>query len=109
RKSGMGRLAAPTPHRTRKGRPAMTEVASLAMEGEVAVLTVDNPPVNALSTAVRQGVQARLRKALADPQAKAVVLICAGRTFFAGADITEFGKPPVSPMLPELVDEIEAS
>lgn len=77
-------------------------------QGDVLVLTSDNPPVNALGAAVRQGLQAGIREAAADDSVKAVVIACAGRTFFAGADITEFGKPMQEPSLPALVDEIEA-
>jgi 3-hydroxyacyl-CoA dehydrogenase len=76
--------------------------------GEVLIITSDNPPVNALGAAVRQGLQAGIREAAGDPSIKAVVIACAGRTFFAGADITEFGKPMQEPGLPTLVDEIEA-
>lgn len=76
--------------------------------GEVLVLTSDNPPVNALGAAVRQGLQAGIREAAGDDSIKAVVIACAGKTFFAGADITEFGKPMQEPSLPVLVDEIEA-
>ena len=86
---------------------AESQAATLALDGEVAVLTLDNPPVNALSARLRQGLQDGLRQAAADPQAKAIVIICAGRTFIAGADITEFGKPPQGPPLPELCTEIE--
>jgi 3-hydroxyacyl-CoA dehydrogenase len=86
----------------------MTDPVTLSVEGQVAFVTVDNPPVNALSTAVRQGIQREVRAAAADDAVKAIVIICAGRTFIAGADITEFGKPPVAPLLPDLVDEIEA-
>jgi 3-hydroxyacyl-CoA dehydrogenase len=68
-------------------------VVSIAREGVVAVIAVDSPPVNALSAQVRDGMMTALREAIADPAAKAVLLICAGRTFFAGADISEFGKP----------------
>jgi 3-hydroxyacyl-CoA dehydrogenase len=82
-------------------------VADLTIEDGIAVITVNNPPVNALGAAVRDGVAARMREAAADPAAKAVVLICAGRTFFAGADITEFGKPPRGIPLGELVTLIE--
>ena len=77
-----------------------SDVAKLAVDGEVAVLTIDNPPVNALSAAVRTGLQQGLHAAAADPAVKALVIICAGRTFIAGADITEFGKPPQGPPLP---------
>lgn len=54
---------------------------------------VNSPPVNALSAAVRDGIAADMRKAGADPAVKAIVLICEGRTFIAGADISEFGSP----------------
>ena len=75
---------------------------------EILIVTVDNPPVNALGGAVRQGIQAALDEARADDNVKAVVLRCAGRTFFAGADITEFGKQMLEPALPTLVDNVEA-
>jgi 3-hydroxyacyl-CoA dehydrogenase len=88
---------------------SINSVVDLTREGEVAVITVDNPPVNALSAAVRQGLSEAFRQAEADPEVKAIALVCAGRTFLAGADITEFGKPPVEPMLPDLVDQIEAT
>ena len=65
----------------------------------VAVITVDNPPVNALSFHVRQGILDGVSAAVADPAVTAIVLICAGRTFIAGADITEFAKPPQPPSL----------
>jgi len=77
--------------------------------GDVLVVVADNPPVNALSAAVRTGLDAAIREAAEDDSVRAVVIACAGRTFFAGADITEFGKPPIEPMLPGLVDRIEAS
>lgn len=78
---------------------AINEVADLRLEGDIAVLTLDSPPVNALSADVRNGLYEGLRAAVADENARAVVLICAGRTFIAGADITEFGggsKPSAS-------------
>ena len=65
-----------------------------------AVITIDNPPVNALSWHVRQGLVDGMHQAVADGAA-AVVLICAGRTFIAGADISEFGGAPRGPSLPE--------
>ncbi len=88
---------------------AITQSVSLDRRGRVAVLTVDNPPVNALSQHVRQGLREGLAQAVADPGASAVVLACAGRTFIAGADITEFGKPPQPPVLWEVLDAIERS
>ncbi len=80
---------------------------SIQHEGEIAVVTVDNPPVNALGQALRQGLWDAVGTLDADPSVRAVVLICAGRTFIAGADVTEFGKPPVQPHLPDLVDRLE--
>ncbi|APG85521.1 3-hydroxyacyl-CoA dehydrogenase NAD-binding domain-containing protein [Sinorhizobium americanum] len=75
--------------------------------GEIAVVTVDNPPVNALSQVVRQGLLEAAKALDADPSVKAIVLTCAGRTFIAGADVGEFGKPPMPPQLPDLVSRIE--
>ena len=76
-------------------------------DGDILVIISDNPPVNALGHAVRAGLAAAISEAAADDGIKAVVIRCDGRTFFAGADITEFGKPPVAPSLPEVVDAIE--
>jgi len=82
-------------------------VADYSVEGEVAIVTIDFPPVNALSQAVREGLKLGVEKAETDPAVKATVIICAGRTFIAGADITEFGKPPAAPYLPDVLDRIE--
>jgi len=84
-------------------------VTSLVVEDGIGILSINYPPVNALSQAVREGLVQGMRKANADPAIKAVVLICEGRTFLAGADITEFGKPPRAPSLFEAQDEIEAA
>ncbi|TRO97180.1 3-hydroxyacyl-CoA dehydrogenase [Glycocaulis profundi] len=78
-------------------------------DGDVLVVTSDNPPVNALGQAVRAGLADAIAQAASDDAIRAVVIACEGRTFFAGADITEFGKPPVGPSLPEVIDAIEAS
>ena len=75
--------------------------------GDVLIILSNNPPVNALSTAVRQGLVDAIATAEADDSVKAVVIACEGQTFFAGADITEFGKPPQQPWLPVVVDTIE--
>lgn len=75
--------------------------------GEIAVVTVDNPPVNALSQELRQSLWDAAETLDTDPSVRAVVLICAGRTFIAGADVNEFGKPPMPPHLPDLVKRIE--
>src|SRR5512146_1519503 len=77
--------------------------------GAVALVIVDSPPVNALGHAVRSGLKRELDAAIADPAAAAVVLLCAGRTFIAGADIAELGKPRPEPLTPTLIATIEAS
>ncbi|WOK35860.1 3-hydroxyacyl-CoA dehydrogenase NAD-binding domain-containing protein [Sphingomonas sp. C3-2] len=82
-------------------------VVTTERHGEVLVIISNNPPVNALGAAVRQGLKAGLEEALGDDAVKAVVIRCDGRTFFAGADITEFGKGPVEPGLHEILAMIE--
>ena len=84
----------------------LTESVSLDHDGSVAVITIDNPPVNALSWHVRQGLVDGMQQAVADGAA-AIVLICAGRTFIAGADISEFGEAPRGPSLPEAQNAME--
>ncbi|HEX4761242.1 MAG TPA: 3-hydroxyacyl-CoA dehydrogenase NAD-binding domain-containing protein [Sphingomicrobium sp.] len=85
-----------------------TSPISTRKYGPVLLILSNNPPVNALSTAVRQGLVAAIEEAESDDSVKAVVIACEGQTFFAGADITEFGKPPQQPWLPMVVDRIEA-
>ena len=75
--------------------------------GNIAIIIIDNPPVNALSHAVRSGVSEQIAINDENDNVDAIILMCAGRTFCAGADITEFGKPPLDPSLPNLIDEIE--
>jgi len=87
----------------------MTSPIRTERHGEVLVIISDNPPVNALGAAVRQGLEAAIKEGVADASVEAMVIRCDGRTFFAGADITEFGKPMQEPALPMLVDMIEAS
>ncbi|GAA0311520.1 3-hydroxyacyl-CoA dehydrogenase NAD-binding domain-containing protein [Sphingomonas oligophenolica] len=87
----------------------MTSPIRTERHDDVLVIISNNPPVNALGAAVRQGLEAGVKEGLADASIKAMVIRCDGRTFFAGADITEFGKPFVEPGLPTLVDMIEAS
>ncbi|MEP3783846.1 MAG: 3-hydroxyacyl-CoA dehydrogenase NAD-binding domain-containing protein [Ascidiaceihabitans sp.] len=87
----------------------MSDPIAYERDGDVAVLTINNPPVNALSQAVRQGLMARMDQAEGDAGVKAVVIVGEGRAFIAGADITEFGKPPMEPSLPDVIDRIEAS
>ena len=84
-----------------------TSPISTHRHGDVLIVTSNNPPVNALGAAVRQGLVAAIEEAEGDEAIKAVVIRCEGQTFFAGADITEFGKPPVMPWLPAVVDTIE--
>lgn len=85
----------------------MTAV-SREIRGQIAILTVDNPPVNALSHSVRQGLADEMTALAAEDGVKAIVIACAGRTFIAGADIREFGKPMQAPHLPDVVNQIEA-
>ncbi len=87
----------------------MTSPIRTERHDEVLVIISDNAPVNALSAAVRQGLEAAVKEGVADASIEAMVIRCDGRTFFAGADITEFGKPMQEPALPTLVDMIEAS
>jgi 3-hydroxyacyl-CoA dehydrogenase len=84
-------------------------VVKVERHGDVAVLSMNHPPVNALSHVLRQGLADGLAETANDPAITAIVLHCEGRTFVAGADITEFGKPPKSPMLPELIAALETS
>jgi 3-hydroxyacyl-CoA dehydrogenase len=86
----------------------MTSPVRYELVDDIGVITVDNPPVNALSHAVRQGLHDAIQAAQQDAS-RAVLILCAGRTFIAGADITEFGKPPREPHLPDLCNAIEAS
>jgi 3-hydroxyacyl-CoA dehydrogenase len=81
---------------------------SYRLEGIIGVITVDSPPVNALSHDVREGMFGAISEAQGD-LSEAIVINCDGRTFFAGADITEFDKPLKDPGLPDLVKAIEAS
>ncbi|KIN70516.1 Enoyl-CoA hydratase/isomerase/3-hydroxyacyl-CoA dehydrogenase [Sulfitobacter noctilucae] len=87
----------------------MTDKIAYTRHDDIAVLRIQNPPVNALSQAVRQGLWDAMERAEADAGVKAVVIVGEGRAFIAGADITEFGKPPTEPYLPILCNRIEAS
>ena len=91
------------------GEP-MTNPISTRRHGDVLIVTSNNPPVNALGHAVRQGLVAAIEEAEADGTVNAVVIACDGQTFFAGADVSEFGTPKAfeQPMLPQVVDRIEA-
>ncbi len=87
----------------------MNDKIAYTRHDDVAVLRIQNPPVNALSHAVRQGLSDAMDRAEADEGVLAVLIVGEGRAFIAGADITEFGKPPKEPHLPVLCDRIEAS
>ncbi|MFK7853390.1 MAG: 3-hydroxyacyl-CoA dehydrogenase NAD-binding domain-containing protein [Granulosicoccus sp.] len=82
---------------------------SVSFNDGLATVHIDNPPVNALSVAVRQGLLDALNQTESNPQVLAVLLICTGKTFIAGADIREFGKPAQEPHLPDLIAQIEAA
>jgi 3-hydroxyacyl-CoA dehydrogenase len=86
---------------------AINAVTELTINDGVAVLTLNSPPVNALSAPVREGIVNGVAAALGDTSVKAVVLICEGKTFIAGADISEFGKPPKGPSLFDALNAIE--
>ena len=91
----------------------MSELVQLSKTGDIAVVTICNPPVNALSPGVPEGILRSVEAANADPAVRAIVVIGSGNTFVAGADITEFGKivagkaPPVS--LAQLFQKVEDS
>ncbi|MGB3313110.1 MAG: enoyl-CoA hydratase/isomerase family protein, partial [Albidovulum sp.] len=87
----------------------MAELVRVTTADGVMTLTLDNPPVNALGAGLRQGIDAALRLAEADPDVRVILLQAAGRTWPAGADIREFGRPPAEPLLPELCSAIAAS
>ena len=86
---------------------AINSVSDLTVEGNIAVITLDSPPVNALSAAVRDAIHEGVTLALADDAVQAIVLMCAGKTFVAGADITEFGKPPAGMLFQKVQQLIE--
>ena len=77
--------------------------------GNVGIIWVNNPPVNAISVGVRAAIIDGVAQLASDPEMKVGVLACEGRTFMAGADITEFGKPPLSPGLHEAINAVESS
>jgi 3-hydroxyacyl-CoA dehydrogenase len=87
---------------------AAAEPVAHELRGNVLLVTIDNPPVNALGVAVRRGLVAAVDAAEANPAVRAVLIVGAGRNFIAGADIREFGKPPQAPSLPDVCNRIEA-
>ena len=88
---------------------SISDAIRIEYEGDIALLCIDNPPVNALGSAVRQAIQTAMKQLNDEGRAKVIAIWCAGRTFSAGADIREFGKPPQKPAMPDLYNEIEAS
>ncbi|CAN0196381.1 unnamed protein product [Discosporangium mesarthrocarpum] len=86
----------------------MSNVVQYELQDNIGVISVNNPPVNALAQVVREGILNAVIAAQ-DDASEAIVLRCEGRTFIAGADITEFGKPPKDPWLPEVLSAIENS
>src|SRR2546427_7248087 len=84
------------------------DLVSYERHGAIGVITVDNPPVNALGVGVRQGLLDCLRRGQEDAAATALVIMGAGRTFMAGADIREFGRPPQPPDLHDAIARLEA-
>ncbi|MCR0981656.1 3-hydroxyacyl-CoA dehydrogenase NAD-binding domain-containing protein [Roseomonas populi] len=84
------------------------EPVTSSVEDGIALIRIANPPVNALSAAVRGGLKRAAEAAAADPAVRAIVLAAEGKTFIAGADISEFGKPPVPPSLPETIAALES-
>ena len=88
---------------------AINAVTDFSVEGDIGVVTLNSPPVNALSAAVREGLAGAFDAAIADAAVKAIVLICDGKTFIAGADITEFGKAMTGPSLQDVQNVIENS
>ena len=87
----------------------MPENVTFSKQGSIGIISVDNPPVNALSQAVRAGIKSAVEQGRADEDIQAMVIICEGRTFIAGADIREFDKPFLEPFLPYLIQLIEDS
>jgi len=85
----------------------MSELVTVTRFGQVAVVALNNPPVNALSHAVRVALLAHLKELFVAADVQAIVIVCEGRTFIAGADIREFGKPPLDPDLPELIEFLD--
>tara|TARA_R110002110_G_scaffold157570_1_gene354526 strand:- start:78010 stop:80109 length:2100 start_codon:yes stop_codon:yes gene_type:complete len=76
------------------------------LNASLGIIRIDNPPVNALSQSVRAGIMQSLEQARTD-DSQLLLILCAGRTFIAGADITEFGKPPQAPSLPDVITALE--
>jgi 3-hydroxyacyl-CoA dehydrogenase len=94
--------------RDKEGKEPMTACVRVQHEGDVAVFVIDNPPINAGSLAVRRGLLAAVGLAKGDPEVGAIVVMGAGNTFIAGADLREFGQPLAEPQLPAVIAAIES-
>jgi len=92
-----------------KNMTAINDVTTLEKDSNISIITLDSPPVNALSAPVREGLHKGITEARNDKETEAIVIICKGRTFIAGADISEFGKEPKGPSLYEVQEFIEDS
>jgi len=88
---------------------ALTDMVDYTIEQNVAVITINNPPVNALSHGVRQGLLDSVEKALGESAVEGMVIICTGRTFIAGADISEFSRAPQEPGLHQVLSAMDNS
>ena len=87
----------------------INDVTTIDKDSNISIITLNSPPVNALSAGVREGLHDGITQARNDAETEAIVLICDGRTFIAGADISEFGKEPRGPSLFEVQEFIEDS
>ena len=88
---------------------SLNDVTTIEKDGNISIITLNSPPVNALSAPVREGLHKGISEARNDKETEAIVIICEGRTFIAGADISEFGKEPKGPSLFEVQEFIEDS
>ncbi len=87
----------------------LTEAATLTIQEGIGIISINNPPVNALGFPVRKGIADGIDQSVKDDQVKAIIIICEGRTFCAGADIKEFGQPPKDPGLGDVLEVLDAS
>jgi 3-hydroxyacyl-CoA dehydrogenase len=92
-----------------KNMTSINDVTTIEKDGNISIITLNSPPVNALSAPVREGLHKGISEARNDKETEAIVIICEGRTFIAGADISEFGKEPKGPSLFEVQEFIEDS
>tara|TARA_Y100001936_G_scaffold193156_1_gene192723 strand:- start:823 stop:2913 length:2091 start_codon:yes stop_codon:yes gene_type:complete len=92
-----------------KNMTSINDVTTIEKEENISIITLNSPPVNALSAPVREGLHKGINEASNDKEIEAIIIICEGRTFIAGADISEFGKEPKGPSLFEVQEFIENS